>query len=134
MKHLFFRCSSFHSSDSASLDENQPGPGWARNMFLRFGDTDVLLVTLQPLQSLFPRSMCALPPRGGRRARPGRGAMATASIAPAAHALPDGPTLDGLAARAAWRCTWFRVGRKTVHRGRLCLTRPATRPCAAFVG
>jgi hypothetical protein len=32
----------------------------------------------------------------------------------------------------ASRCTWTCLGRKTVHRGRLCFIRPASRPCAAL--
>ena len=85
-----------------------------------------------------------------RRAWPGRGAMATASGCGAFAPLAGFPALNGLAALR--KTTHFALllsnkfcehetvasqatlGRKTVHRGRLCFIRAATRPCTALRG
>ena len=91
-----------------------------------------------------------------RRARPGRGAMATAFGSAAARLSTEFPALNGLAARAkqltalrsvqtgfasqkrtrrplcACRRTRTALGRKTVHRGRLGFIRAAARPRAAL--
>jgi hypothetical protein len=60
--------------------------------------------------------------------------MATAFGAPAAQSLPNAPRWKGLATRATRRFISACVGRKTIHRGRLCFIRPVTPAVRDVVG